>query len=901
MWAHSDPHIVGPTIGQSSSALPAVSSLFEIDDTLLHIAEVANQDVEMRDDFPVGTTYLVIDTNILIHQFDVVKRLSEDVEKHLLPIVIVIPNVVLTELDGLKKREELRWFAQTASTFMLAKVKERKSVKVQARIETLNIVASVADAFRRNDIKIFDCCCYFRTKGNVILASGDKNLCIECEKEQIRTISPPRRSWTSRDIAHTLIAYDVHGISPEQFHGHENASYRPAPSTSTSTLKRLTEGSVWQPDDDSMDIDEEYMTNGPAEDFIPSHALDALHWQVIDQFSQVLRDLANRLRSGTGHGEQPVRSAHAPWFHRLAFQEWTVEHCLAYFNYQLEQKGLRRLRESSPPIAVFLLRSSQNLHGRRGRRGQDWSRQDWINVANGLREVGERLDDGPAYVSVRALEMEMEVVFLVVLSSISYYLSIDAAAYLTEEEVDAPFAGERWNATEHGKIELIPRIIHQTWKSETLPPKWVNVSQGCRDMHPDYEYLLWTDATAREFIADQYSWFLDTYDEYTYPIQRADAIRYFVLYHYGGIYIDLDIGCLRPIDSLLTYPVILPRTNPVGVSNDLMFAQKGHPFMAQTIHHLVTFDHSWVLNYPTVMFSTGPMFLSAQYGLYTASHPPTPEHPGGEVRILPKSLYGKNAKPDEAPHSYFTHYYGSSWHADDAAFIGFLGKWGKILMWVGLAVLVFGVIRLALAPHSKQRRYSLRRIGGYEVMMPRWKTQNGRWHLDLGWFTLPASGSSTQPSSPLSLSSDEEGEDDVGLLPLTIDSRALPSTPSDMSLSEDPSSPTTSSSTPVVDIFRNAGSRIRSLVYGESTAYAPLPSQSQIRPRRSRGVLFFLPAFFTPSQGVELPQESLSLSRRTPSISVTEYPLDKASGLPTTDLTIYSRAGSSTSDGSTLC
>ncbi len=45
---------------------------------------------------------------------------------------------------------------------------------------------------------------------------------------------------------------------------------------------------------------------------------------------------------------------------------------------------------------------------------------------------------------------------------------------------------------------------------------------------------------SRDFIADEYGWFLDTFDNYVYPIQRADAIRYFVLAHYGGFYIDLD-------------------------------------------------------------------------------------------------------------------------------------------------------------------------------------------------------------------------------------------------------------------------------------------------------------------------------------------------------------------------
>jgi inositol phosphorylceramide mannosyltransferase catalytic subunit len=55
---------------------------------------------------------------------------------------------------------------------------------------------------------------------------------------------------------------------------------------------------------------------------------------------------------------------------------------------------------------------------------------------------------------------------------------------------------------------------------------------------------LWTDKSAREFIASEYPWFLETFDGYQFPIQRADAIRYFVLAYYGGIYIDLDDVCL---------------------------------------------------------------------------------------------------------------------------------------------------------------------------------------------------------------------------------------------------------------------------------------------------------------------------------------------------------------------
>lgn len=51
---------------------------------------------------------------------------------------------------------------------------------------------------------------------------------------------------------------------------------------------------------------------------------------------------------------------------------------------------------------------------------------------------------------------------------------------------------------------------------------------------------LWTNEKSRDFIAAEYPWFLDTFENYPHGIQRADAIRYFVLAHYGGTYIDLD-------------------------------------------------------------------------------------------------------------------------------------------------------------------------------------------------------------------------------------------------------------------------------------------------------------------------------------------------------------------------
>jgi inositol phosphorylceramide mannosyltransferase catalytic subunit len=36
----------------------------------------------------------------------------------------------------------------------------------------------------------------------------------------------------------------------------------------------------------------------------------------------------------------------------------------------------------------------------------------------------------------------------------------------------------------------IPKIIHQTWKNETIPEAWAVAQYTCMELHPDYEYIV---------------------------------------------------------------------------------------------------------------------------------------------------------------------------------------------------------------------------------------------------------------------------------------------------------------------------------------------------------------------------------------------------------------------------
>ncbi|AWU75998.1 uncharacterized protein C5L36_0B12270 [Pichia kudriavzevii] len=212
--------------------------------------------------------------------------------------------------------------------------------------------------------------------------------------------------------------------------------------------------------------------------------------------------------------------------------------------------------------------------------------------------------------------------------------------------------------------QLIPKIIHQTYKTTDIPEHWKDGQKNCQILNPDYKYILWTDEMARDFIAEQYPWFLKTFDSYPFPIERADAIRYFILYHFGGIYIDLDDSCQRNLDPLLTVPAFVRKTLPTGISNDLLGSVPNHPFFYKAINQLEKYQRNWLVPYITIMFSTGPLFLSVVWKQYIRWGNP----PSGIVRILMPDDY-KNAS-----NAFFKITKGSSWHEDDAAVLLLMAK-----------------------------------------------------------------------------------------------------------------------------------------------------------------------------------------------------------------------------------
>ena len=237
-----------------------------------------------------------------------------------------------------------------------------------------------------------------------------------------------------------------------------------------------------------------------------------------------------------------------------------------------------------------------------------------------------------------------------------------------------------------GAVELpVPKLIHQTWKEDKVPKEWEGAQKSCIDAHKEgnYTYKLWTDEQGLKLIRDEYPWFLPTYVSYPHAIQRVDAVRYFILHKYGGIYIDLDMGCNRELAFMREYGFTAPLTYPIGISNDVMGAEPGNAYLERVIHRLEYWNHWLFFKYIQVMFSTGPMFLTGQYAVGWG------DGSRDVVGVIDAPLYGKY---DDSGNAAFYHLHGSSWHEGDARFVFFLDRLRS--HWPAIAAM-FGVLGVA--------------------------------------------------------------------------------------------------------------------------------------------------------------------------------------------------------------
>jgi inositol phosphorylceramide mannosyltransferase catalytic subunit len=194
---------------------------------------------------------------------------------------------------------------------------------------------------------------------------------------------------------------------------------------------------------------------------------------------------------------------------------------------------------------------------------------------------------------------------------------------------------------------VIPHTIHRIWFGpDAMPADFVRYGETWREHHPDWEMLLWTDEALPELR------YPDALERCRNHGERSDLVRYELLARVGGVYVDTDMECLRPIDPLTDVPALAGETRPGKLGNAVLGAVPGHPAIEELLQRArrgVGHGHTAV--------STGPLLVTEVL------------RDRDDVRIFPPTVFypfHQRLQPDKdlgRSEAYTVHHMEVSWKA----------------------------------------------------------------------------------------------------------------------------------------------------------------------------------------------------------------------------------------------
>lgn len=160
------------------------------------------------------------------------------------------------------------------------------------------------------------------------------------------------------------------------------------------------------------------------------------------------------------------------------------------------------------------------------------------------------------------------------------------------------------------------------------------------EKHPEWEYKFWTDEEMRLYVKLNSPDLLKLYDSYPHQAYRNDAFRYILLYHDGGLYVDLDMEAINNLNELFVNNECILSQEPEEhahflsdlhapplVSNALMGCRRKHPFFKLLLQRLSS--SAGLLYWNDVLHATGPYIVTEIYRSYKT---------GGWFKDPPKDL-----------------------------------------------------------------------------------------------------------------------------------------------------------------------------------------------------------------------------------------------------------------------
>lgn len=131
----------------------------------------------------------------------------------------------------------------------------------------------------------------------------------------------------------------------------------------------------------------------------------------------------------------------------------------------------------------------------------------------------------------------------------------------------------------------IPKIIHRIWLgNKDLPLEYEAFWRKWKALHPDWSFIDWRDNDIS--VLSLYP----LINQVKSLASASDIARYEILFLYGGVYLDCDFDCKKPIDKLLEKGefIVCNQSSDFQYycSNGFFASVPGHPILEKAIKEL---------------------------------------------------------------------------------------------------------------------------------------------------------------------------------------------------------------------------------------------------------------------------------------------------------------------------
>lgn len=151
----------------------------------------------------------------------------------------------------------------------------------------------------------------------------------------------------------------------------------------------------------------------------------------------------------------------------------------------------------------------------------------------------------------------------------------------------------------------IPLNIHQIWIGpQEVPKKFKVMMDSWKNMNPNWKYKLWTNEDLDSFSLKN----KESFDLVENWGGKSDILRYEILYRHGGVYIDIDFECIKPLD-IFNYKFdffccVVPKTDVIA--NGIIGSCPKHPILKDCIKRVSGINKIKRDDYDSVWHLVGP-------------------------------------------------------------------------------------------------------------------------------------------------------------------------------------------------------------------------------------------------------------------------------------------------------